>query len=85
MFNKFMNFCYSLDVDHAPLGTIVFVFTFAFTIIFTSVAVVLLVYNLSGAAEKNRLEEVACNKAGGEMIYVKGTGDVCISGIIPLK
>lgn len=85
MMGKFYDFCSKIDDDFEGLGAVVFVSGMTFAVFFFSVILVGSVYKLSGAAEKDRLEEIACQEAGGKLIYVKGTGDVCISGVIELK
>ena len=41
-------------------------------------------YNISGAKERDDMREFSCKSQGGEMIYIKGTGDVCIKGVIKI-
>lgn len=46
---------------------------------------IILIYNLSGAKEKEENRQFDCLAKGGEMIYIRGTGNVCIKGIINLE
>lgn len=85
MLGKFYDFCHKVDDDFEGLGFVVFVSGMTLAILLFSALLVGSVYKLSGAAEKDKLEKIACQEAGGKLIYVKGTGDVCISGVIDLK
>lgn len=43
------------------------------------------VYNISGEKEREENQKFDCLAKGGEMIYIRGTGNVCIKGIIKLE
>ena len=48
------------------------------------VASIIFIYNVSGAKERDDNRKFDCKSQGGEMIYIKGTGDVCIKGVIQI-
>lgn len=45
---------------------------------------IVFIYNVSGAKERDDKRKFDCTALGGEMIYIKGTGDVCIKGVIKI-
>lgn len=56
----------------------------AFLFMIAVVGLVILLYNVSGAKERDDNRRFDCKTQGGEMIYIKGTGDVCIKGVIKI-
>ena len=85
MLGKFMDFCYKQDRKSPGVGMMTFVFGMTFGILFVTVAVVSLGYKLSGAGERHQEQVSQCEQKGGKLIYVKGTGYVCMSGVIELE
>ena len=56
---------------------LVFVFGIVFLIAF--------IYNVSGAKDRDDNLAFECKGKGGEMIYIRDTGNVCIKGVINLE
>lgn len=79
--NKLMDYCFGGSAG----GFILFVFGGTFLIVIFSAILVSSVYTLSGAKDRDIAERKLCQEKGGKMIYVKGTGDVCIKGVIELE
>lgn len=85
MLGKFMDFCFDLDRKQPGLGLAVFISGLTFTIIFGSLVIVGVGYKPTGAGERHEQRMVECREKQGKLIYVKGTGDVCITGVIELQ
>lgn len=85
MLGKFMDFCYEQDRKSPGTGMITFVFGMTFGVLFITLAVVSLGYKLSGAEGRHDQRVVECREKQGKLIYVKGTGYICMSGVIELK
>ena len=85
MLGKFIDFCLNLDREQPWLGLTVFISVFTFTIIFGSLVIVGLGVKLTGAGERHEQRMVECREKQGKLIYVKGTGDVCMTGVIELQ
>ena len=56
----------------------------ALLLVFIVIGLVMVIYDTSGAKERAVNRAFDCKGKGGEMIYIRGTGDVCIKGIIKL-
>ena len=56
----------------------------ALIFVFFVVGLAMVIYDVSGAKERDANRAFDCKGKGGEMLYIRGTGDVCIKDIIKL-
>lgn len=57
---------------------VTFMIMFTFGCIFGGLVLVSAIYNLSGAAQRDKDASFECKAKGGNEIYIKGTGTVCL-------
>lgn len=70
MSNKVDDFIYEHPIAFTVGGT--------FALVFVVLMLVTGIYHLSGAAERDRLASFDCKAKGGNELYIKGTGTVCL-------